>query len=99
MKNPGTRQAPKNMHIQFAGPPPVGTVFILKGYEYEITAVAPHTRKDGGETNIVTWSGSCIECGVEFDQTTGRSFTSFKRRCDECRADFMIERDKRLGPA
>ena len=90
---------PKAVAFHFAGPLPAGSVIVLKGYEYEVTETRPHTRRDGDATDIMTWKAHCIECGVEFEQTTGRSFSTFKRRCEDDRTAFMIARDKRNGDA
>ena len=87
------------LHIKFSDAPPIGTIIAIKGREFEVSDVREHTRRDGEPTNVISWLASCIDCGCDFQQTTGRSFTTFKRRCDPCRSEFMKERDKKNGPA
>lgn len=51
----------------------IGTVMRWKGQAYELTAVRPHIRRDGGATIFLVWRTHCPHCGVEFEVTTSRS--------------------------
>ena len=89
----------KPLHIKFSGPPPIGSIISIKEREFELVDVQPHVRRDGGNSNVLTWIASCLDCGCDFEQTTGRSFSTFRRRCEECRVVFVKERDRKNGDA
>lgn len=87
-----TDYKPKAFAVHFPRPPANGTKIFIKGDEFELVGSEPYTRADGESSSILTWIGYCQSCGIEFHQTTGKSFSSFKRNCAPCRTDFMDKR-------
>lgn len=78
---------PKAFSVKFSSPPGIGTTIWLKGDEFSLEKVEPYVRRDGEESNLLTWGSWCKACGCEFVQTTGRSFSGLKKNCDDCRSE------------
>lgn len=71
--------------IDFLSSPPIGTVVALDGQEYEMISSAPHQRKDGTPTTLLTWTTQCPDCGRRFQVTTGLVTKGLNRRCADHR--------------
>ncbi|MBA4754572.1 MAG: hypothetical protein H2050_07060 [Sphingobium sp.] len=71
--------------IDFLSSPPIGTVVALDGQEYEMISSAPHQRKDGTPTTLLTWATQCPDCGRPFQVTTGLVTKGLNRRCADHR--------------
>lgn len=71
--------------IDFRSPPSIGTVVVLDGQEYEMIASAPHHRKDGTATSLLTWVTHCPDCSNPFELTTGLVTKGLNRRCADHR--------------
>lgn len=70
--------------IYFDATPNLGTMLVIDGQEYELREVRPHTRQDGGETQLLVWEAHCAACGAEFETTTAIKSKSINRRCSGC---------------
>ncbi len=73
------------MKLAFSQTPPVGLVLSLDGQEYEMISSAPHQRKDGTPTTLLTWTTQCPDCGRRFQVTTGLVTKGLNRRCADHR--------------
>lgn len=62
--------------------PALGTVVMLDDQAYQLTGVEPYTRKDGLQSNVLTWTAGCAECGESFKTKTGLKATWLHRRCE-----------------
>lgn len=71
--------------FEFLITPPVGTVMLLDAQPYRVVAIAPHTRRDGTPSNVITWEAHCAACGSVFVVTSGLKSGSIARRCMEHR--------------
>ncbi|WP_286864859.1 hypothetical protein [Sphingobium sp.] len=71
--------------IDFRSPPSIGTVVVLDGQKYEMITSAPHQRKDGTATSLLTWATNCPDCGQPFQVTTGLVTKGLNRRCADHR--------------
>jgi len=71
--------------LAFSQTPPVGLVLSLDGQEYEMISSAPHQRKDGTPTTLLTWTTQCPDCGRRFQVTTGLVTKGLNRRCADHR--------------
>jgi len=71
--------------IDFALPPPVGTVLMLDQQAYELREARPASRNDGTSTMLLDWETSCPDCGTAFVVTTGLKTKSINRRCSACK--------------
>jgi len=71
--------------FQIFGVPIVGTELFLDEQRYELVGVEPYARRDGGNSFLLTWRGSCPECGADFESGTGTAGAPPRRRCPPCR--------------
>lgn len=72
--------------IDFALPPPVGTVLMLDQQAYELREARPASRNDGTSTMLLDWETECPDCRCSFIVTTGLKTKSVNRRCQGCKA-------------
>lgn len=70
--------------IDFAAPPPVGTVLKLGDQVYELRDCKPYVRLDGERTTLLVWESCCPTCGDGFEAVTGLKARSVNRRCAGC---------------
>lgn len=81
----------------FPSPPEEGTTIFIRGQANVMIGFRDHIRSDGEDTHILTWRSDCTGCGHEFEQTTGKSFSSFRRRCKDCMdAGVQVRRKSRF---
>lgn len=73
------------MAFDFAAGQTIGTIVRLDDQEFELVGERGCVRRDGSPGIVFTWLSTCPVCESHFEQTTGRSFGSFLRRCDEHR--------------
>jgi hypothetical protein len=71
--------------FQIFGTPLPGTRMSVDGQVFELVAVQPYQRRDGGLSSLITWRGPCADCAAPFDQTTGTGGNTPRRRCPPCR--------------
>lgn len=69
------------MEIYFPSLPAVGTRMQIDLQSYELLAVEPYIRKDGGETHVLRWEAMCAKCGEPFHATSTCQIHSIARRC------------------
>ena len=67
--------------IAFDTAPEIGTVLLIEGQRYEISAIIPLQRRDGTPTKAIVWRGYCAECGQPFEQTSALRANLLNRRC------------------
>ncbi|EJU14950.1 hypothetical protein LH128_01202 [Sphingomonas sp. LH128] len=67
--------------ISFESEPPLGTVVMLDDQAFTLTALVPHTRRDGTATTLLRWRAPCAECGAEFECTSPMATSGLTRRC------------------
>jgi hypothetical protein len=54
------------------------------GQRYELVDVEPYRRKDGESSAILTWRGTCLDCGEPFEVKSGCIVSNdLRRRCDK----------------
>ena len=74
------------IRLQFPSTPPIGTTLEMQRQMFTMVGVEPHTRKDGLESVLMTWTAPCADCGTPFEQQTGLTVKShLTRRCPEHR--------------
>lgn len=62
----------------------VGDRRIVLGREFEAIRVAPHTCRDGTESQLVKWRGWCRICGVPYESGwVSRAANSLALNCFE----------------
>lgn len=70
----------------------VGQEYLRKGRLWVVAGFEPYTRKDGVETELALWSGTCVKCSEPFQVKSPRTLVleysgSFDAaRCPACRA-------------
>lgn len=68
---------------------PIGTIAQYKDQRFELSAIKPHVRPNGGATSYLVWRTHCLDCGSETEISTSRSkfrngtLEYPKRRCPE----------------
>ena len=68
----------------------VGDRHVFKGRVWGAIGVEPYTRKDGQETVLAVWQGSCTACGGPIVVRTPRlanlskTNTFYTKRCRTC---------------
>ncbi|CUU41682.1 hypothetical protein [Blastochloris viridis] len=72
--------------IAFNVAPSIGTVLLVEGQRYEVSALNPHQRRDGKPTTLITWRGYCADCGQPFEQTSALTAKGLNRRCPQHRS-------------
>lgn len=63
----------------------IGTVVLLDEQAYELVGTEPHTRLDGGQTELLVWNSTCASCGDPLVCRTPGMTTWFSRRCSDCK--------------
>lgn len=64
----------------------VGATHERYGHVYELVKKDPYIRmSDGSPSYVLTWRGTCADCGVAYDQQTGLQCRSMLRRCKDHR--------------
>ncbi len=72
--------------IKFTSLPAIGTVLMIDGQRYTLTAHRPHRRQDGQMTMVLCWESHCPTCGAPFTFTSSLSIRHVNRRCEQHRA-------------
>lgn len=69
--------------VAFAAVPSVGLSIAYDGQVFEMVRSEPYTRKDGGQSALLTWRTNCRSCGEVVEYKTGCEFRVSRRNCDE----------------
>jgi Zn finger protein HypA/HybF involved in hydrogenase expression len=76
---------------------PDGFAIEWDGQIYRPLLVRPHVTKDGRNIQLVDWETDCPSCGHPFTVVTVLTFTSPRRRCDDCKAPGrQVRTDRKL---
>lgn len=52
------------------------------GHIYRLVGSRPHVTRHGRQSAVLTWRGTCADCGGPFEFMTGREFPRYvNRRC------------------
>ncbi len=68
--------------IVFHSPVSVGFEIGVNGQRYRLTAVEPHTKRDGSVTELLVWQTECAQCGCAMVTRSPSNRAPDTRRCD-----------------
>lgn len=75
----------KNLVVNFAAAPPIGSLVWIGRQRYELTETKPHERRDGVMTTLLGWTSECARCASPFVVFTPIKSSSLNRRCQRCK--------------